>query len=121
MTIQFVEDDPAVRDSARLVLESAGFTVGAYPSAEQFFATCILDDNDLCLIDLDLPGIHGDRLLYWLDRMGLRRRVVVISGLSPRDIRKRVDPFPIAMVLRKPLTADRLLSAVRDVLAETVR
>lgn len=57
-----MEDDPAIRESLRKVVEGEGDLIlkGAYGSAEEFRARPGgLDELDVVLMDINLPGISG--------------------------------------------------------------
>ena len=78
--VSIVDDDEAVRDSLRALLESAGFEVRAFDSARK-----ILDDPTLaqsgCLItDIRMPDMDGLTLQEELVRRQVRLPVIVITG-----------------------------------------
>ena len=58
-SILVVEDDDRIRTSLGLLLESEGFQVRAYPSAEEAMAAFDAHADDLALIDVMLPGMNG--------------------------------------------------------------
>lgn len=55
-SVYIVDDDEAVRDSIRLLLESSGFVAREFASADLFLRT---DTGDMgcLLLDLHMPGI----------------------------------------------------------------
>ena len=59
MTIALIEDDDAVLDSLRLLLEGHGMTVRCFDSAEAFLATGA-DSTSTCIVsDVRMPGMSG--------------------------------------------------------------
>jgi len=57
-TILIVDDDAAVRDSMRALMESAGYAVKDYSSAKDFLNAPVPPDS--CLItDIRMPEIDG--------------------------------------------------------------
>jgi two-component system response regulator FixJ len=109
--VYIVDDDEAVRDSMRLLLESSGFTTRDFASADLFLQT---DSGDMgcLLLDLHMPGIAGLELLRLLRSRKLMRPVIVISG--------RRDPIQDAealaagasALLSKPFDDQQLLDLI---------
>ena len=75
-----VDDDEAVRDAFRSVLESAGYTVECYDSATALFRTDALVRARCLLVDLRMPRTHGLRLLTTIRQRGLRVPIIVVTG-----------------------------------------
>lgn len=79
-TIYIVDDDEAVRDSLRWLLEANGYRVRAYPSAENF-----LEDYDPNLVgvliaDVRMPGMSGLELQEQLIARNAPLPIVFITG-----------------------------------------
>lgn len=118
--IYLVEDDPAVRDSLRLLLEMQQFGVAEYGTGRSF-----LDDYGSraqvpggCLIlDLDLPDMSGLDLIRALSADGCRLPVIVITGRNVRGMREQIGREGVAAFLEKPFPEERLLSLIREVVA----
>jgi two-component system, LuxR family, response regulator FixJ len=109
--VAIVDDDPAVLDSLKFLLEVAGRTVGAYASA-----TAFLQDHAArpsCLIlDQHMPTMTGLELAARLRSEGPGIPVLLITGrLSPRIV-ARADEIGIEKVLEKPLAEGDLLNFV---------
>jgi FixJ family two-component response regulator len=75
-----VDDDEAMRDSLRWLLESEGYRVAVYPAAERFLAGCVPDDASCLLLDVRMPGLSGLELQQELNRRGARFPVIFITG-----------------------------------------
>jgi two-component system nitrogen regulation response regulator NtrX len=114
--ILIVDDDPAVLRGVGGLLRDEGFrTVEAASVAEAERCLTMSDEPDLMLLDLRLPGEGG---LAWLARLGspLPLPVVVLSGeASPSDAVAALR-LGAADFVEKPPSAERLLTAVRNVL-----
>jgi CheY-like chemotaxis protein len=112
-TILLVDDEEAFRYSAGKALEEAGFTVS---SAKDYIdALEVLQSEqpvDLLVTDIVMPaGIHG----FALARMARMRRLgVKVLYVSAYDL---PATEAIGKVLRKPITAEELVSEVRSALA----
>jgi RNA polymerase sigma factor (sigma-70 family) len=57
-----VDDDQAVRDSLRWVIEAAGFKVKVYPSAESFLQELDSDQPGCLVLDVRMPEMDGLQL-----------------------------------------------------------
>lgn len=75
-----VDDDEAMRDSLRWLLESEGYRVAVYPTAERFLAGSVSDQVSCLLLDVRMPGLSGLELQQELNRRGVSFPVIFITG-----------------------------------------
>lgn len=116
--ILLVDDEEAIRDIGRDLLTESGYRVLTAESGEQALAlyTDRLNDIELVILDLSMPGMGGRRCLTELLRIDPRARVIIASGYS-RD--GQVDPLltsGAAGFLAKPFKFNELLKTVREAL-----
>jgi two-component system response regulator FixJ len=116
-TVHIVDDDAGVRDSLRILFESAGLGVRTYPSAAAFLAVAGGLTNACALIDVQMPDIDGLGLQRRLNEQGVRLPVVVMTGHG--DIPLAVQAMKAGAVdfLEKPFQEAVLMEAVRRALA----
>ncbi len=112
--IAVVDDDTAVRESMRFLLEAAGFHVCTYDSAGKF-----LDDTrcgrPLCLIvDHNMPSVSGLDLLVELRARGIVLPVALMTAAASPELRGRATALGARTILTKPLTGDELLRFVSN-------
>ena len=109
--VAVVDDDPAVLDSLKFLLELAGHPVATYRSAIAF-----LEDRTAqpaCLIlDHHMPRMTGLELAARLRAQGGGIPVLLITGSPSPAIIARAAELGIKKVLDKPPTEDELLSFV---------
>ena len=75
-----VDDDEAMRDSLRWLLESAGYRTTTYPSAEKFLG-CQRAAKAACLVlDVRMRGMTGLELQAELNRLDRSLPVIFITG-----------------------------------------
>lgn len=118
-----VDDDPAVRDSVVMLLESCGWRVVAFASAQAMLAGVIPRSARRCLlVDLQLPGMTGLELLEHLRARGCALPAIVMTGRIDRGARLREDVTRVGALalLDKPLDADELEATVARALAASV-
>jgi two-component system response regulator FixJ len=109
--VAIIDDDPAVLDSLKFLLEVTGHTVGAYASATAFLAD--REAHPDCLIlDQHMPAMTGLELAERLRAAGGHIPVLLITaGLSPAML-AHAGALGISEVLEKPFAADALLHFV---------
>ena len=109
--VAVVDDDPAVLDSLKVMLESAGFPTKLYASAEAF-----LDDPEgrsSCLIlDHHLPRMTGLDLVERLRKEGNTIPLLLITGAPSPAILARASTLGVEKVLEKPADEEELLNYV---------
>jgi two-component system response regulator FixJ len=109
--IYIVDDDEAVRDSLRLLLESSGFIAREFASADLLLNTNI-DDMGCLLLDLHMPGISGLELLRLLRARGLKHPMIVISGRRDPVQDAEALAAGASALLSKPFDDQQLLDLV---------
>ena len=110
--VHVVDDDEAVRDSTRALLESHGFEVRDYASAKEFLVDAPPKPKGCMLLDLHMPGMSGMELLDTLYAQGSRLPVIAITGRSDSALKERVVRAGALMLLDKPVADDALLQAL---------
>jgi CheY-like chemotaxis protein len=106
-----VDDDEAVRDSLRLLLESSGLATRCFASADAFIKAGA--PKMACLIlDLHMPGTSGLELLRLLRRGGICLPVFVVSGRRDPLLDAEVHAAGATNLLSKPFDDKVLLDLV---------
>jgi len=107
-----VDDDEAVRDSMRAVLESFGIDVSDYSSARDFVARVSAPIDGCMLLDLHMPGMSGLELLELMRRRGSDLPVIVITGRSDDLLKERALRAGVVALLDKPVEETTLMNAL---------
>jgi signal transduction histidine kinase len=119
VSVLLVEDEPAVRELVRMILERAGFAIteAANPEqAEAMFAS--MRHVDLLLTDVVMPGSTGFDLFRTLVAQSPSLRVLFMSGYTDYAMFDRTISEHGAAFIEKPFSADALVTKVRDVLSQ---
>lgn len=111
-SVAVVDDDGAVRDSLRFLLEIAGFHVLTYVSASEFLAATATDQPACLIVDHHMPQVTGLELLAELRRRDIQMPVALITGSLSPELRGRAMELGVGLVLAKPLSGDDLLQFV---------
>ncbi len=107
-----VEDDDAVRDALAELVESDGYRVLSYASAEEFVAGADATQVDVLIVDFRLPGMSGGELLKRLNERGMRLPVILMTGHADCDeVGLGLDVQDVSF-LTKPCDPRRLLGLI---------
>lgn len=113
--IAVVDDDPLVRESLCDCVESAGYSVEGFASAEEFLAST--EPNTACLIlDIQLPGETGLELQRRLESAAAPPIVFVTANVTDAN-REAAAKLGAKGFLSKPIRCQDLLNAVRAAIA----
>ncbi len=104
-----VDDDPAVLDSFRFMLEVAGYRVLTFRSASEFLAHT--SDPPCCLIlDQQMPDLTGLELVARLRSDGIMLPILLVTGWPSSAIDARAAELGVEGVLEKPPSEGDILS-----------
>ena len=95
-TVAVVDDDHAVRESLRFLLEVIGYTVEIFASAAEFLQANV--QHFACLIlDHHMPNMTGLELAQRLRADGAVIPILLITGSSLAD---HMPPVPLSLASR---------------------
>jgi RNA polymerase sigma factor (sigma-70 family) len=116
--IYLVDDDEALRDSLVWLLESQGFKVEAFASAEDFLRAWRPEFNGCLLLDVRMPGMSGLELHERLRAQYCTLPVIFITGHG--DVPMAVAALKKGAVdfIEKPFNDAELLRLVSQCLAK---
>ena len=111
-TIHVVDDDDAVRDSLRVLLESYDLRVEDFRSVGDYLAAARETRNACLLLDIHMPGVSGTELLAELRARGNDIPVVVVSGRIDDAIQRTAQAAGAVAVLHKPVREAELMASI---------
>ena len=116
--VLIVEDDPALRNSIRSILERNGYDVRTAGDGAAGARELQTGAQDVVLLDIGLPFVDGWEIL---NRLEGRRvpSVIVISARGREQDKVRALDLGADDYLAKPFGADELLARIRAVLRRT--
>src|SRR3989442_6693690 len=111
--ILVIEDDPVARADLEARLEANGYIVARAADAASAMTVVNRERPDLILLDLGLPAGDGFLVLERLRKIELLAAipVLVITGRSDAETRKRVEALGVPPVLVKPVPTEAPLAA----------
>jgi FixJ family two-component response regulator len=111
-----VDDDAAVRDSLKILLESHGLRVEDFATAHDFAEGYRPGHCAVLVLDQDLPMTTG---LDFLERAGSLDRdlpVILVTGRGDSAVEARALGAGVAAYFEKPLAAAQLVTTILRVL-----
>ena len=114
LRILIVEDDDALRQMYRVALSFAGMVGYEAANGLEALQRIETDPPDAVILDLDLPMVSGVAVRRELAAHAATRNIpiVIVTGSA-----EGLDSLDVACILRKPVSPDRLVEAVRKCLA----
>jgi two-component system response regulator FixJ len=111
-TIFLVDDDSAVRDSLRLLLEAHGLAVKEFASGSELLQDGTLRLGDCLVCDVHMPIVSGLDLIEALARRGAAAPTILITGRADAAIHRRAEAVGAFLVLEKPFDGTVLIEAI---------
>ena len=118
--IYVVDDDEAVRDSLSWLLESNGYLVRCYASANRFLQAVVGPDRDVtacAILDVRMPGMSGLELQEQLLSLAIPMPISFITGHG--DVSMAVTTMKKGAIdfIEKPFKENELQALVEKMLA----
>ena len=110
--IAVVDDDDALRNSLDDLLQSVGFRVQGFASAEAFLQAQPAPETACLLLDVRLPGMNGLELQRQLGVMHWRIPIIFVTAYADDDVRAHALAAGAIAVLSKPCREADLLHAI---------
>ena len=110
--VYVVDDDEAVRDSTRVVLESYGMNVRTFGSANAFLSEVEDAPTGCLLLDQHMPEMTGLEMLEVLRASRKALPVIMITARSDAGFRERALRAGAVALLDKPVADDDLIRAI---------
>jgi PAS domain S-box-containing protein len=118
-TILLVEDEGAVREVTRRILEHHGYRVLAARHADEALTVARYAGRiDLLLTDVVMPGMGGRELAERLHAGQPGLPVLFMSGYTDDEVLRRGHELPGPGLLAKPFTIDTLVARVREAIGD---
>ena len=119
-TVLVVDDEEAIRDIGRQVLENRGYQVLAASSGEEALELYRAHGTeiDLVVMDLGMPGMGGEECSRRIMELNPAVRLIVASGYSEKDELEDILNSEHRRFIAKPYRVKELLSLAREVLGD---
>ena len=111
--VYIVDDDQNVRDGFMMLLKSAGFKCCSFESAEEFLKNYKTEANALLILDIHLPGMDGNSLLEYLEKIGLYLPVIIVTAYDEQTSRQTAKNYGALAFMRKPVDSEALIDLIK--------
>jgi two-component system response regulator FixJ len=116
-TIFIVDDDDAVRDSLRLLLETEGYRTADFASARAFLDAYETGRPGCLVADVRMPDMNGLELQEAVAARRLGVPVIIVTGHADVPMAVRAMKAGAIDFIEKPFVDTAILEAVRRALA----
>ena len=112
-----VDDDEAVRDMLRTLIEADGFKVQTWSTAQAFLADYELPQKSCLVLELDLPGMDGLELAEMLLARQAQLQIILVSSRGDLLSSSRAKGINALAYLSKPFDNQLLIEHIRRAMA----
>lgn len=118
-TILSVDDSPSIRQTVKIALQSAGFTVESACDGADGLARAERAAFDCIITDLNMPNMDGLTMIRALRRMPSYAGVPILflTTENADSVKRDAKAAGATGWLTKPFAADQLIRIVNKVLA----
>jgi two-component system response regulator FixJ len=116
-TIHVIDDDPTTRDSLGCLLQTDGYEVITYASAQLFVETIRQSDGGCVVTDIHMPGISSLDLLAAMNERGISIPTIVVTGQPTAALAFAAMELGAFSFFGKPFDPDALLTSIRTALS----
>ena len=114
--ILVIDDEAAIRDSMRMILEYEGYEFLGAATGEEGIALVEKESVDLVFLDIKMPGMDGLDVLGRVRTLSEGLPVVMISGHGTVATAVEATKLGAFDFIEKPLATERILLAIRNAL-----
>jgi len=110
--ISIVDDDALARDGIGALVESLGYNVLTFTSAEHFLQSDVITKTACLITDLQMPGLNGLELQEALRSQGHRTPIILITAYLNENNRNRALDGRAVGFLSKPFDEASLIECL---------
>jgi FixJ family two-component response regulator len=110
--VAIIDDDVLVRQALRDCMETAGYTVEGFSSAEEFLAAGLAQSAACLIVDVRLPGTTGLELQDELAVTENHVPVIFVSAQGSNANREKAMKQGASGFLSKPVRREELLKII---------
>ena len=112
-----VDDDPAVRDAVKYLVQSFGWNVEAFDSAEAFLGAYTPERRGCLVLDLHMPNMNGVELQRRLAAQNIHIPVIVVTAHQDDPLVAQAKRAGALSILAKPFKDRDLACGIVQALA----
>jgi two-component system, NtrC family, nitrogen regulation response regulator NtrX len=117
--ILVIDDESAIRDSLKMILEYEDYQFMGAASGQDGLATVQRERPDAVLLDIKMPGMDGMEVLRKLHALDETLPVIMISGHGATATAVEAIKSGAVDFFDKPLSTERVIVTLRNVLKQS--
>ena len=117
-TVFVLDDERAVRESLRWLIESVDLIVETFDSPHEFLDAYKPDRPGCLVLDVRLPEMSGLEVQEWLQARGIRLPVIMITAYGDVPLAVRAMKSGARDFLEKPFSDQVLLDRIQQCIEE---
>jgi two-component system nitrogen regulation response regulator NtrX len=117
--ILVVDDEAAIRESMRMIIEYEGYDCLGAPSGQDAITLVERESPDLVFLDIKMPGMDGLEVLGRIRAIDEQLPVVMISGHGTVSTAVEATRLGAFDFIEKPLASDRILLTIRNAIDQS--
>ncbi len=114
--ILIVDDEESIRHSLEGILEDEGFRTSFATTGEECLEMVAVEDPDLILLDIWMPGIDGLETLKKIKKKRPHQLVVMMSGHGTIETAVNATRLGAFDFIEKPLSLEKILLSIHNAL-----
>lgn len=120
--VAVVDDDESFARAIGRLLRAAGFGTTIYSSAEAFLENVSATPVNCVVLDIQLGGMSGFDLARRLAGMATKKTpVIFVTALEDEQISRAASETHGSVLLRKPVSGQVLIGAIRQAVSQPRR
>jgi PAS domain S-box-containing protein len=118
--ILFVDDEPEIREIAKIVLEKYNYQTLTASNGIEAIALYAQHKKQISAVFMDLmmPEMDGITAIRTLQKMNPLVKIIACSGIHPHVSLANAEYHPVELVIAKPYTAQDILNSLRHILSQ---
>jgi FixJ family two-component response regulator len=116
-----VDDDASIRVALDDLLQSLGYNVQTFGSAQEFLQSDRLNETSCVISDVTMPEMNGVELFEELQRQGNRMPFIFITAFPKESVARQALRAGATSFLIKPFKKDELVGCIENAIQSTGR
>ncbi len=119
--VYIVDDDPAVRDSLRMLIKRLGLRIQTHASAEEFLSQISADTPGCLVLDMRMGGMSGMELQEKLLEESIQLPIIFITGYGDVPTAVRATRRGAIDFIEKPFDQETLLERIQQAVEQDIK
>lgn len=117
--VLLIDDEEVVREIGEEMLDSLGYRCLTAAGGEEGIRLFEMHGNNIMLVilDIEMPGLSGDKVYDCLKKLDPNVKILVISGYSKNYLETKYFKRKIEYFMPKPFQLEQLTSNINVILA----